>query len=153
MRNGIGIVIIIIIKSFLGTPMFFCGGRIQSVAWCPTPVEASTSPVEYDQYLAVSTFAERDRFRSASLSSFSSKYIIQVWNCGKLRHLESPAVAPQLELCIAHEFGRIWSLAWCPSGCYSHSRLGVLAAAFSDGNIRAFSIPNPAASLKQVGQG
>ena len=125
--------------------MFFCGGSIHSVAWCPTPVETSTNRVELDQYLAVSAFNEEDRLKSATHSSFSSKYVIQIWNCGKLRNQESPTVLPTLELCIAHGFGRMWSLVWCPSGCYNDPRLGLLAAACSDGSVRLFSIPNPSA--------
>lgn len=127
----------------IGTPMFFCGGPIHSVAWCPTPIETSTNHVERDQYLAVSAFKEEDRFRSSTQSSFSSKYVIQIWNCGKLRNQESPTIPPRLELCITHEFGRIWSLVWCPSGCYNDSRLGLLAAACSDGSVQLFSIPKP----------
>ena len=130
--------------------MFFCGGSIHSVAWCPTPVETTANLVERDQYLAVSAFSEGDRFRSATQSSFNSKYVIQIWNCGKLRNHESPTVAPKLELCIAHHFGRIWSLAWCPSGCYDDSRLGLLAAACSDGSVRLFSIPNSSSSQLDV---
>jgi len=126
-----------------GTPMFFCGGPIHSVAWCPTPVPTpSLPPVERDQYLAVSAFRNEDNLKTATLSHFSAKYVIQIWNCGKLRQHESPTAAPKLELCIAHDYGRVWSLLWCPSGCYTDTRLGVLAAACSDGTVRLFSVPH-----------
>lgn len=98
---------------------------------------------ERDQYIAVSTFREEHQFRSSMISSFASNYLIQIWNCGKLPTSEPTTTVPKLELCIAHEFGRVWSLKWCPSGCYDAERLGILAAACSDGTVRCFSVPHP----------
>ena len=60
-----------------------------------------------------------------------------------------------MEMGIVHDFGKIWCLKWCPSGCEDIDqgsrdknvqnqflpRLGLLAAACSDGTIRIFSIP------------
>ena len=124
--------------------MFFCGGAIQSAVWCPMPMPMVDVKVEErDQYLAVSVFKDEDMYRSPSQCPFESKYAVQIWNCGKLRNSIAAHTAPSLELLLAHSFGRVWSLAWCPSGCYDESRLGVLAAACSDGSVRVFSVPHP----------
>ena len=124
--------------------MFFCGGPIVSSAWCPMPLDTSSEASgKRDQYMAISTFREEHQYRSAMISPFESKYLIQIWNCGKLPTTEPAASVPKLALSIAHEFGRVWSLKWCPSGCYDSERLGILAAACSDGTIRCFSVPHP----------
>lgn len=54
---------------------------------------------------------------------------------------------PALLYSIACNFGPIWSLKFCPSGCYNskdggdeYDRLGLLAAAGSDGNVHIFSL-------------
>lgn len=96
-----------------------------------------------DQYLAVSIFREEHQQRSAALAPFESKYAIQIWNCGKLDSAQGASTMPVLEMSLAHEHGRMWSLAWCPSGCYDSNRLGLLAAACSDGTVRIFSVPHP----------
>lgn len=60
---------------------------------------------------------------------------------------------------VAHNSGTIWCLEWCPSGCYqdeslnnckreneiesSLKRMGMLAAACSDGNVHIYSLPFP----------
>lgn len=112
------------------------------------PVVDESSSFERDQYLALSTFHEEHRKRSASEAAFASEYLIQIWNCGKLRNLVPAETAPKLVIGIAHGYGRIWSLVWCPSGCYEYERLGLLAAACSDGTVRLFSVPN-ATTLSQ----
>ena len=63
--------------------------------------------------------------------------------------------APKFMSGIAHDFGKIWCLKWMPSGGESTakqedsgsdddilSRLGLLAAACSDGTVRIFAIPS-----------
>lgn len=60
---------------------------------------------------------------------------------------------------IVHDSGTIWCLEWCPSGCYQDEslnnyknenkipsnlkRMGMLAAACSNGNINVYSLPFP----------
>ena len=66
--------------------------------------------------------------------------------------------APKLSYAVAHDKGTIWCLEWCPSGCYEHpslvnpdetvedsrmKRMGLLAAACSDGCVHVFSLPFP----------
>lgn len=113
----------------------------------PAVVDGSTT--ERDQYLAVSVLHEEHLYRSASEAAFGSEYLIQIWNCGNIRNVCPAQVAPELEFCIAHNYGRVWSLVWCPSGCYEQERLGLLAAACSDGTVRIFSIPNPTTLTKE----
>lgn len=67
--------------------------------------------------------------------------------------------SPVLSYVIVHNSGTIWCLEWCPSGCYQDEslnnykkenetpctlkRMGMLAAACSDGNIHIYSLPFP----------
>lgn len=63
---------------------------------------------------------------------------------------------PTLAYAIAHNSGTVWCLEWCPSGCYQdidlHNfckteeksnlrRMGLLAAACSDGCVNIYSLP------------
>lgn len=62
---------------------------------------------------------------------------------------------PELSYAITHDGGTVWSLEWCPSGCYQHedfpilngennfNRLGLLAAGCSDGCVRIYSLIFP----------
>lgn len=135
----------------LGTPIFYCGGSIQSTAWCPMPTAVDGNILlERDQYLALSVFHEEHKYRSASEATFESEYLIQIWNCRQLCNARSAQSMPELEMCIAHQYGRMWSLVWCPSGCYDKERLGLLAAACSDGTVRLFSIPNTSILEKEI---
>lgn len=108
----------------------------------------SVGPHSRAQYLALSTFHDEHRFRGAAQSSFAARGAIQLWNCGPLRNAEAPTAVPHLDLCLAHDYGRVWDLEWCSSGCYDEARLGILAVAFSDGAVRVFPIPQPAKLLK-----
>ena len=130
--------------------MFYCGGSIQSTAWCPMPAIINGTTLERDQYLALSVFHEEHRLRSATGATFESDYLIQIWNCGKLNNAQPAQEIPELDLCIAHCYGRVWSLIWCPSGCYDSQRLGLLAAACSDATVRLFSIPNTSTLDKEI---
>ena len=56
---------------------------------------------------------------------------------------------PFLAYTLAHEGGTVWCLEWCPSGCYQNEksdkklRMGLLAAACSDGCVYIYSLPFP----------
>lgn len=70
---------------------------------------------------------------------------------------DSKGNSPALSYAIAHNGGTIWCLEWCPSGCYQDEslnnyhrenegqsnlkRMGMLAAACSDGNVYIYSLP------------
>lgn len=103
-----------------------------------------------DQYLALSTFHEEYRNRSASEATFAAGNLVQIWNCGQLNNNSTAEIIPELDFCLVHDYGRIWSLVWCPSGCYDNKRLGLLAAACSDGTVRVFSVPNPSSLNKEI---
>ena len=71
----------------------------------------------------------------------------------------STSCPPYLAMGLAHNFGSMWDLKWCPSGCWEDPssgqgstqsselrgdpRLGLLAMACSDGTVRVMSIPHP----------
>ncbi|XP_042881507.1 uncharacterized protein LOC122259064 isoform X2 [Penaeus japonicus] len=135
-------------QSVGGTDVIFCGGPIISSAWCPLPqnVSLAMSP----QYLALSTLKSPEK-EYPILKSTVHEGLIQIWECTSARKENHKHL--KFIFGIAHDFGNVWSLAWCPSGAYEYiegelacgqlKRLGLLAAAFSDGFIRIYVIPHP----------
>ncbi|XP_071451290.1 uncharacterized protein [Hetaerina americana] len=170
-------------KSQPGFITMFAGGPVWAQAWCPTPLfinclspneEGDSSRREscatISQFLAVSCNPDFDGYHPLESRVQGEKFIIQIWDCGPLSNIENDELmSPIMALGIAHEFGPVWALEWCPSGCYdvdmesgsAHEsemsdgetqplpsgkplrRLGVLAAACGDGTIRIFSVPFP----------
>ncbi|XP_058802293.1 uncharacterized protein LOC131670594 [Phymastichus coffea] len=135
-------------------PTFFVGGPIWAMAWAPTPNYLAISD-NLSQYLAISTHPTMDIEYSVG-KSYSGKNIIQIWNVGKLNNNRNASERdPELSYAISHDGGTVWSLEWCPSGCYQHkdfpdlknkndsNRLGLLAAGCSDGCIRIYSLVFP----------
>ncbi|CAH1793672.1 unnamed protein product [Owenia fusiformis] len=125
----------------------FAGGPVWSLAWCPTPV---TEP-NATQYLAVGSHRDANETYSCKYQS-SSNGMIQIWNCGALHSKTPDSVTPKLVMTIAHEWGGVWAMKWCPCGAWEKAdsmdtpnlpRLGLLALACSDGMVRIISIPHP----------
>ncbi|XP_049539731.1 uncharacterized protein LOC125953924 isoform X1 [Anopheles darlingi] len=137
--------------------LFYCGGPVTAMAWLPVPCEEqprnqSQSPP--DQILAIACKSSYDEcYNGEQLAARPQrKCLIQIWNTGPLLNTlllkPVPMKAPQLTFAIACDFGPIFQLAFCPSGCYndrsngdSIDRLGLLAATGSDGDVYVFSLP------------
>ena len=78
------------------------------------------------------------------------KGTIQIWDIGAVSMETQTPPTPQLCLTIAHEFGVVRAMKWCPSGCWESvrgagdgvrgedhlPRMGLLAIASSDGCTR-----------------
>nr|XP_033329711.1 uncharacterized protein LOC117222223 [Megalopta genalis] len=139
-----------------GIPTFFVGGPIWALAWLPIPSPMySKKPT---QYLAVSTHPSMESEYAVG-RAYSEANIIQIWNVGSLNHETDNERIPTLSYALAHTAGTVWCLEWCPSGCYqdeslnnyetkqeiSHplKRMGMLAAACSDGSVHIYSLPFP----------
>ena len=79
-------------------------------------------------------------------TSFVAKGNIQIWDVGDVSMATKTPPTPHLLLTVAHEFGVVREVRWCPSGCYDDEeevgeeghlpRLGLLAVASSDGYAR-----------------
>lgn len=49
---------------------------------------------------------------------------------------------PCMSYGLAHEFGAVWDMAWCPSGAYeSKLKIGLLALSTSCGDCPVFAMP------------
>lgn len=49
---------------------------------------------------------------------------------------------PYMSYGLAHEFGAVWDMAWCPSGAYEpDKKLGLLALSTSSGDCPVFAMP------------
>lgn len=133
-------------------PIFFVGGPIWALAWLPIPSPMySKNPM---QYIAISTHPTMESEYEVRCK-YSGPNIIQIWDVGPLNHkVNSENKSPVLAYAIAHNSGTVWCLEWCPSGCYQDvdlgnykaggsdlRRMGLLAAACSDGCIHIYSLP------------
>ncbi|XP_046674072.1 uncharacterized protein LOC124363050 [Homalodisca vitripennis] len=120
-----------------GVPVMFTGGPVWACAWAAVP------DTEDNQYLAVASHPDMNLTHEMS-AVYSYPSVIQVWAVGRLVNcLPKPESdnEPQFLMGIAHSRGAVWGLQWCPSGCYQDNRLGLLAAACSDGSVVIYSIP------------
>lgn len=157
-----------------GISTIFCGGPVEAMAWMPTPIlepktsEPKTSKAETskpkisepeslcEQILAVSVnldpncnvYHTSNESKRDPLESKRKPGMIQFWNFGPLRN--NSKITPHLEFCIAHDFGVLYDLEWCPSGCYDltfpsgddkQRRLGLLSVASVDSNVYVYSVP------------
>ncbi|XP_011173508.2 uncharacterized protein LOC105205720 isoform X2 [Solenopsis invicta] len=133
-------------------PTFFVGGPVWALAWLPIPSPMfSKNPT---QYVAISTHPTMESQYSVG-KKYSGPNIIQIWDVGPLDlNSNSENRSPVLAYAIAHNSGTVWCLEWCPSGCYQDiefdnykmnesklRRMGLLAAACSDGCINIYSLP------------
>ena len=115
--------------------VIFTGGPVWAMSWVPQP---SPNPT---QYLA-----------SASHRSFDPTHyndtgpqpgIIQIWSV-TIDEDQRFSKDPELVMGIAHNYGKVWCMEWCPSGLWENKvTLGGLAAACSDGTIRIFKVKFP----------
>lgn len=117
---------------------------MRSCAWCPLPFNVNN----FSQFIAIATCLNMDTHRLTDIEP--EKGLLQIWDCGKLERQYSEEIHPKLSLCMAHEYGTIWDMDWCPNGSFwtnndQHNcvRLGLLALACGDGYVRIHSIPNP----------
>lgn len=56
---------------------------------------------------------------------------------------EPTADMPYMSYGLAHEFGAVWDMAWCPSGAYEpKKKIGLLALSTSCGDCPVFAMPD-----------
>ncbi|KAF9193717.1 hypothetical protein BGZ51_002381 [Haplosporangium sp. Z 767] len=126
------------------------GISVWAMDWCALTADHDPSGDGSTDYLAVGGFPDtaqncedRDLFCKIGVQD-AHPNMIQIWsmNCGAdMEKNSNEEPKAHLDLCIAHDYGTVMDLKWCPSGNFavagSHSgdipRLGILAAAFSDG--------------------
>ncbi|KAF9200808.1 hypothetical protein BGZ49_008948 [Haplosporangium sp. Z 27] len=143
------------------------GFSVWALDWCPLP-SYEDDITKNMNYIAVGGFPDtaenciaRDQLYPLGKQD-AHPNVIQLWsvNCstdenGQLQG-ESKAY---LAICILHSYGAVLDLKWCPTGCFMPAgsepgdlpRLGVLAAAFTDGTIRIFCIPDPISLQSHLG--
>ncbi|KAI1897559.1 hypothetical protein AGOR_G00084510 [Albula goreensis] len=78
--------------------------------------------------------------------------LLQIWDMGELQYNTWCSAPAQLAYAIALDDGCIWDMKWCPSGAWElpatsrkvplMARLGLLAASFSSGKIKVYSLPH-----------
>ena len=96
------------------------GGSILSIDWLPLP----HGQEEHTHFLAVSTNRLQEMDHPHILEDqFSCEGVVQVWAFVKSGQVPEEGatvggIISQLRLCVAHEFGYVRSLKWCPSGTF-----------------------------------
>ncbi|KAH0622984.1 hypothetical protein JD844_025938 [Phrynosoma platyrhinos] len=125
---------------------FFVGGPVWAMEWCPTPEGSLAS-----QYVAIYCNPGMDDQHSLS-ETHVGPALLQLWELGSLRQDAGSATKPGLAFAIATDHGCIWDMKFCPSGAWEPpsvrrkapqmSRLGLLAVAFSDGQVLIYSLPH-----------
>ncbi|XP_039243412.1 general transcription factor 3C polypeptide 2 isoform X2 [Pipra filicauda] len=128
---------------------FFVGGPVWAMEWCPTP-EGSAAP----QYVAVSCHRSMEETHSVA-GLHTGPALLQLWGLGALQLEQGSPDKARLAYAIAADHGCVWDMKFCPSGAWeppatarTHpqmSRLGLLAAAFSDGRVVVYALPHPGA--------
>ena len=135
---------------------FYTGGPIWTGDWCPLNSNSNQSSdviaLSVDMDFHTETKLTPDVIQDTeSPQGLQNCSLLQLWSCDL--NTSRPELGmkhkPKMKLGIAHDFGKIWCLKWCPSGCETNEvnensylpRLGVLAAACSDGSVRIIPIP------------
>nr|XP_033792429.1 general transcription factor 3C polypeptide 2 isoform X2 [Geotrypetes seraphini] len=126
---------------------FFVGGPVWSMEWCPTPEGSAAC-----QYVALYCNRRMDETHKIERTHISPG-LLQLWNLGHLQQESCSTTKAAFAYGIAVDLGCIWDLKFCPSGAWelpsTHRktpqmpRLGLLAAAFSSGNVEIYSLPHP----------
>ncbi|KAF9111286.1 hypothetical protein BGX27_005150 [Mortierella sp. AM989] len=148
--------------------MLNTGFSVWSIDWCPLPSYEEDELGENMNYIAVGGFPDtaenciaRDQLYPLGKQD-AHPNVIQLWNMNCASddegQLKGEARA-YLAICILHTYGAVLDLQWCPTGCYMPAesatgdlaRLGILAASFTDGTIRIFSIPDPVSLQSHLG--
>ncbi|XP_067274009.1 general transcription factor 3C polypeptide 2 [Pseudorasbora parva] len=129
--------------------LFFVGGPVRSMEWCPCPDGAAKR-----QYASIYCHKGMDDTHKIH-KLHSGPVLLQLWDIGDLQCKSRPSTAPHLTYALAIDDGCIWNIRWCPAGVWElpstsrkapqMPRLGLLAAAFSNGTIGVYSIPHPEA--------
>ncbi|KAK2883984.1 hypothetical protein Q8A67_017621 [Cirrhinus molitorella] len=129
--------------------LFFVGGPVRSLEWCPCPDGAAKR-----QYAAIYCHKGMDDEHKIN-KLHTGPVLLQLWDIGNLQCKSRPSTAPHLAYALAIDDGCIWNIRWCPAGVWElpstgrkaphMPRLGVLAAAFSNGTIGIYSLPHPEA--------
>ncbi|KAJ0181740.1 hypothetical protein K1T71_002462 [Dendrolimus kikuchii] len=129
----------------------FTGGSVQCMRWAPSRLDEYRS----GHWLAVVAHLSADQPRYNVDELYSNPALIQLWNVGFF-----DTTLPKLALGLAHDYGTIWALDWCPSGARDPLlksdpdafekplRLGLLAVACSNGIVYIYSIPYPSTIAK-----
>lgn len=141
--------------ALLNSVIFFTGGVNSSAAWLPKP-----NRIKHEQHKEHIAIAVRSCPMDKSVLYKDSKDIagsIQFWSTnlfsGNLRDFSGTTSKPQLEFMIGHHYGIISEMNWCPLGTSWEPptdtksttclpRLGLLALACGDGQIRIISVPH-----------
>ncbi|XP_015366814.1 PREDICTED: uncharacterized protein LOC107163755 isoform X2 [Diuraphis noxia] len=120
-----------------GMHWLFTGGPNWAMSWCPVPKEVQT------QYLAISCHPKPD-LEHKEMEIYEYPSLVQLWRFDSLTNVisESASTTPHMSYGVAHDYGAVWDMAWCPSGAYEPpQKMGLLALSTSCGDCPVFAMP------------
>lgn len=139
--------------------VFYTGGINTASAWQPKSYYDPLSNVTPD-LIAISVNACSMDQSSSYKDSQTMEGCIQFWTVGGSTQGDScNNMRVELSYAIGHNYGTIFEMLWCPLGTSwqpevntgdAISRLGLLALACGDGQVRIFSIPHTSCLLEKV---
>lgn len=137
--------------------IFFTGGINTASAWLPKPPENQTGESKYELIAVAVNCCSMDQSLTYRESQ-DGEGCIQFWSMSKFITSKANETTisngGQSKLCklsfiIAHEYGTIFEMLWCPLGTsydsesqVGLSRAGLLAVACGDGQVRILSVPH-----------
>ena len=141
---------------------FYTGGPIWTGDWCPLNSTSSQSDdviaLSVDMDFQTETKLTPETCQDPEFSKYSqNNSLLQLWSCN-LNISKRVLSKPIMKLGLVHDFGKIWCLKWCPSGCETTEenqnsdylpRLGIIAAACSDGSVRIIPIPKLSSLVRE----
>lgn len=120
-----------------GMHWLFTGGPNWAMSWCPIPKEVQT------QYLAIACHPKPD-LEHKEMDVYQYPSLVQLWRFDSLTNIISESVShtPHMSYGLAHDYGAVWDMAWCPSGAYEPpQKIGLLALSTSCGDCPVFAMP------------
>ncbi|XP_043931276.1 general transcription factor 3C polypeptide 2 [Protopterus annectens] len=127
--------------------VLFVGGPVWCMEWCPTPDGSAAC-----QHAAIYCHRGMDDRHQMS-RPFAEPGLLQIWKMGRLSQEVRSETQPSFAYGIVIDHGCIWDMKFCPSGAWESpgtsrkvpdmTRLGLLAAAFSDGKVGVYCLPHP----------
>lgn len=137
--------------------IFFTGGINTATAWLPKPPPQAHDEFKRDLIAVAVNCCSMDQSFTYR-DSRDGEGCIQLWSVAEFVASNSPetkisnGASPKLcalDYMIAHEYGTIFEMLWCPLGTsynpetkFGLSRAGLLALACGDGQVRIMSIPH-----------
>lgn len=154
-------------KNAISSTLFYTGGINTASSWLPKPPYDKQSATTPDLIAVSVNCCSMDKSYSFK-DSHDGEGCIQFWTIGETNIVGNPGniqvepsdtMKPTLSYIIGHSYGTIFDMMWCPLGASWQpqvntgdllSRIGLLAIACGDGQLRILSVPHTSSLLAKA---